>query len=324
MKILLPPLIAVENGSIDVESNSDVNKVVLSSIIRCVQRLVQSENLDYDTVNGLLNFSLSKISCMGKLSSEQCIVKKSLCALLQTCSRKSNIPKHEILLHVQDAAKSDNWEIWEILCLGLDQSSDINYSIDIICEVLEDYKTPERHIVVLKAILRISSEYPDWVPLIMQKAGGQIMQLGKMYGIYQLKGPGFDESRTTVCALSIKMIMLTCQYMITDKVADVEAIAFHSIVFEVLVAIVSFNGLPNQNTGTINACANPVLGRTCAQFFVHVLRTNPSLFKACLVNISADDRNVLEAAVRADMEGYQKKKTAPVKKTLVLRSFTRS
>jgi len=127
-----------------------------------------------------------------------------------------------------------------------------------------------------------------------------------------------------MCAMSIKMIMLTFQYMNTDKVVNAETVSFHTIVFEALVSLVSFNGLPSQSTSTLHASADPALGRICAQFFVHILRLAPALFKACLVNISAEDRSVLEAAVRADMEGYQKKKVAVVKKPLKLKSFARS
>jgi len=324
MKILLLPLIAVEDGSIDCDSNNEVTNVVLSSIIRCVNLLIQSENLDYGTVKGLLIFSLSRISCIGKVPSEQSLVKTSLCALLRACLQKSNITKNEKLIHVRDTAESDNWEAWEILCLDLNQSSGINHSIDIICQALEDYKTTRRHVDALTAILSISSIRTDWVPLIMRKAGGQVLQLTKLYGNCQLEGPAYNENRTSMCAMSIKMIMLTFQYMNTDKAVSAEIVSFHSIVFETLVSLVTFNGLPGQGASTLNANADPALGRICAQFFVHILRVAPALFKACLVNISAEDRNVLEAAVRADMEGYQKKKVAVVKKPLKLKSFSRS
>jgi len=324
MKMLLLPLIAVEDGTIDCNSNNEVTQVVLSSIVRCVQRLVQSENLDYGTVKGLLIFSLSKISRIDTPPSEQNHVKTALCALLRTCLQNSSIPKSEKLIHVEETAKSDNWEAWEILCLDLDQNSGIYHSLDIICQALEDYKAPRRHVDALTAILSISSIRTDWVPLIMKKVGGQVLQLTKLYGNCQLEGPTFNENRTSMCAMSIKMIMLTFQYMSTDKVISAETVSFHSIVFEALVSLVSFNGLPCQSTGALKASADPALGRICAQFFVHILRMAPALFKACLVNISAEDRNVLETAIRADMEGYQKKKVAVVRKPLKLKSFARS
>jgi len=324
MKMLLLPLVAFEDGSIELESDNEVKQVALSSVIRSVQHLVQSENLDYDTVKGLLIFSLSKFSCMSKISSEQCTVKTALCALLRACSQKSIIPRNEKLIHIQEAAKSDNWEAWEVLILSIDHHSGIDCSIDTVCNALEDCQTSCGHVSTLSAILSVLSVNINWVPLIMRKVGAPVLQLVKLYGVCQLNCPDFDANRTTVCAMSMKMIMITFQCMNTDKVTNDETVAFYMIVFQALVSIVSFNGLPSQGTDTLNARADPALGRICAQFFVHVLRTAPTLFKACLVQISVEDRNVLETAVRADMEGYQKKKVVAVKKTLKLKAFIKS
>jgi len=100
MKIMRLPLIAAKDGSIDCGSNNELTHVVLSLISRCVKLYIQSENLDYCTVKGLLIFSLSRISCIGKAPTEQRLVKTSLCALQRACLQTSNITKNEKLIQV--------------------------------------------------------------------------------------------------------------------------------------------------------------------------------------------------------------------------------
>jgi hypothetical protein len=57
----------------------------------------------------------------------------------------------------------------------------------------------------------------------------------------------------------------------------------------------------------------------CAQVFVHVVRSNPLVFKSTISAMAAESRTILENAVRADMSGYAAPKRE--KKKLSLKGF---
>lgn len=82
---------------------------------------------------------------------------------------------------------------------------------------------------------------------------------------------------------------------------------------------VAFNGYPNHPSGKVGA--DEAIGRMSAQVFVHVLRSSPGVFKSTMLAIPPDSRSVLEASVRADMNGYKLQQGG--KKKLSLKGFQR-
>merc|ERR1719203_2555113 len=95
---------------------------------------------------------------------------------------------------------------------------------------------------------------------------------------------------------------MALQYLSSVSKEDSKFVLFISTMFEILIEIISFNGMPNHPTGKDGA--DETIGRMCAQVFVHVARTIPMMFKSTVTVISPESRVVLEAAVRADMSGY--------------------
>eukprot|EP00957_Ditylum_brightwellii_P107277 8185659-Ditylum_brightwellii.AAC.1 len=98
---------------------------------------------------------------------------------------------------------------------------------------------------------------------------------------------------------------------------------FLAVIFEVLMTIVRFNGLPNHPSRNVGA--DDSLGRMSAQAIVHVARSAPVAFKSAMAHLSPEDRSTLEMSVRADMSGYAApKSTAPTKKKLNLKGFRKA
>jgi hypothetical protein len=93
-----------------------------------------------------------------------------------------------------------------------------------------------------------------------------------------------------------------------------------SILFETLLAILRFNGLPNHPSPQSDG--DEALGRMSAQSILHIARTTLVPFKASMASLSDHDRGLLEFAVRAEMTGYVVQgQAAPVKKKLNMGSF---
>lgn len=92
-----------------------------------------------------------------------------------------------------------------------------------------------------------------------------------------------------------------------------ELVAFLTIVFEVLIAIIRFNGLPNHP-----ANGDTALGQMSTKTIVHVARTTPVEFKNSLLHVTSESKTLLEFSVRADMNDYA---VATVKKKLDLKGF---
>jgi hypothetical protein len=103
-----------------------------------------------------------------------------------------------------------------------------------------------------------------------------------------------------------------------------QLVAYLTVVFDLLVDVIHYNGLPNQSSPQPGA--NPLLGRLAAHSIVHVARNTPVAFKETVAGLtsSPNGRAILEFAVRAEMSGYAAVSgVAPPKKKLNLKSFQR-
>mmetsp|Transcript_9651 Transcript_9651/g.14377 ORF Transcript_9651/g.14377 Transcript_9651/m.14377 type:complete len:125 (-) Transcript_9651:34-408(-) len=104
---------------------------------------------------------------------------------------------------------------------------------------------------------------------------------------------------------------------------DADLASYLSVIFETLVSVITYNGLPNQQNDS-NAGADCLLGQMCSQFFVHVLRASPASFKLCVGNLNDTSRSVLESSVRAALSGYAVQPSAPTRKKLNIKTFVSS
>ena len=228
------------------------------------------------------------------------------------CLSNSLISEKEKIICVDKLALFNCWDAWQ-MCMH-DQMAAATCSLTHVRRALSDGKNCKRHVEVLVAIVTVAKEHKELLPNIISSVGANVFEIFKQYGTRQEQ-----KDRILLCANCMKFIMLTYQFLLSRNGDDVSSEhAFISTVFEVLVDIVSHNGLPNQNATALPG-ADPALGRMSAQFFVHVLRTSPATFKACVGSMSQETRSIFEKSVRADMSGYPS--TAPTKKRLNFKSF---
>ena len=130
--------------------------------------------------------------------------------------------------------------------------------------------------------------------------------------------------RTAICADSMKIILLVYRHLSNAIDEESNMTAFLNLIFEVFLAVIRFNGLPNHPSPE-KQYGDPGLGRICAQAILFVARTTPIPFKECVALLPNDhsERTLLEFAVRAEMNGYvvAASTVEPIKKKLNLKSF---
>ena len=308
---LLTPLLETEGIDPEIFTSHISNSKVLISLLRSSRLLLEGSDLNGHVVKALLNYSLENIALASFCDDVD--VRSSFHDLIKFCISTEVVSDDDRLLYALQFARNGNWETWK-LCINNDQT-DIANSMPYIKDALSDHSNESSHVDALTSIAGMMKDCPNLVPTIFRSAGPNVLELFHLYGTYQLKG----NSRTVTCATSMKIVMFTFQHLSSPPSVDgVKEATFLNVIFGVLVGIITYNGLPNEPSS--NPASDPALGRMCAQFFVHVLRSSPAEFKQCMAAVDANVRATLESAVRADMSGYANR-AAPVKKKLNLNSF---
>lgn len=143
-----------------------------------------------------------------------------------------------------------------------------------------------------------------------------------MYGTLAALSRQAQTRRTTACAEAMKVVLVAFQHLVSTSAQENGIVAFLMVVFEYMLVVLRFNGLPNHPPPQTES--DPSLGRMAAQAIVHVARTSPAAFKQTLTSMTDTDRTVLEFAVRAEMTGYANvNASASYKKKLSLKGFKR-
>ncbi|KAL7553470.1 hypothetical protein ACHAWF_016747 [Thalassiosira exigua] len=296
--------------------------IIISSCIRSSMSLFQSHPQEGRAAfeKALVQLVMAVLKDSSELAEE---IKASSLSLLRTCCGSTLMSHKEWGQIANYSATCGMWDAWSVVCSVLPPGHGIKYSIDAIKASLGDLQSGPRHTAALVA-LRTSlhtanADDPSLLPFTLQYVGCEILQLLRGHGVRLLAGEGFDENRTTVCAEAVKVNIMAFQYLNSMSEEEGKFVSFTLTLFEVLVEIVSFNGLPNHPSGKKGG--DEAIGKMCAQVFVHVARTTPMLFKSTMAAISPSSKSVLEAAVRADMSGYAAPKR--VSKKISLKGFVR-
>jgi hypothetical protein len=305
-RAVVSPLVAVQENRV---MESDASVIIITSCLRSSLSLLHSgpEQGRGDLEKAMVQLVLALVNDSRWRNEE---TKAACLLLLQACSEKSTM-SHEDWGQISSFAASNGmWDAWAIICSTLPPGYGIMCSIDAIQSSLGDLHSCPRHTAALVA-LRLAlqsgeSDDPSLLFYILRSVGCEILQLFRAHALRLLDGMGVDESRITVCAECIKLNLMAFRYLNTPSDGEgTNCVSFISTLFEILVESVSYNGMPNNPSG--NAGADEVIGRMCAQVFVHIARTSPVIFKSTMSVISPDSRTILESAVRADMSGYAAK-----------------
>lgn len=315
-RAVLSPLVALQDNRV---VETDGASIITSSCLRASLFLLQSHpeegRGEYERALVQLVLVLAKDSSGHDEKMETSLI------LLDACCKTTTM-SHEDWGNISSfTARNGMWDAWAIICSTLPPGYGIMCSIGDIKSSLEDLHSCTRHtsaLVALRVALQSGGvEEPSLLCYVLRFIGYEILQLFKAHALCQLDEVGMDERRITVCAESIKLNLMAFQHLISMTEEEGNVVSFISILFEILVESISFNGMPNRPSG--KAGADEVLGRMCAQVFVYIARTSPIIFKSTLSIIAPDSRTILESAVRADMSGYASK--TDTKRKISLKGF---
>ena len=334
--LLLKPLILMqeERQKENIGSNLDtITMTIISSNIRSLTHIVKKECtrlVENETIKALLK---SCMTCVKKSKDKS--INDAVIGLIQLCLDRNILTPPDILFFVTDAAASGQWSIWEVLCANSSNENAqlVRNSAIYIYDALSDFGDYNIILSVLSAIYNVLKARVNWIPDTMAMLGKQIIDAFNNYGVVNNESMHSKKRRMLVCSKCMKILMLSFQFMVIEAESipvgdaksqfDRHVAEYLSTISGMMVNVINYNGLPNQPCQNIGA--DSVLGRMCAQFFVHVLRTYPTSFKLCLRTLNGTKRAVLEASVRADMSGYARQAScAPTKKKLNLKTFVKA
>lgn len=319
---VMKPLVALQEKQIKLHANYSI---ILSSCIRSSIALLfcQKEEDRMQLEKALVQLSLSTLKEMSVHPELNKELKDPCLSLLRSCSNDTSLKAEEWGAIATYSVSNELWDAWAIICASLPPGFGIKSSINAMKGALGDLDNTSRHfgaIVALReAMHSAGTEDPSLVCFVLHHVGFEVLQLLRAYSLRLSPVHGFDENRVKVCAEAVKVNMIAFQYLSTAGGEGDTTASFLLALFQVLVESVSFNGLPGNLLGTKNAGADENIGRMCAQVFVHVVRSNPLIFKSTISAMAAESRTVLENAVRADMSGYAAPKRE--KKKLSLKGF---
>ena len=321
---VMKPLVALQEKQIKLHFSYSI---ILSSCVRSsiILLLCQRGEDRMHLEKALVQLSLSTLKDissdhLGELSKE---MKDPCLSLLRSCSSNTSLKAGEWEEIAVYALSNELWDAWAIVCASLPPGIGIKCSINAMKGALGDLNNTSGHvgaIVALRVALHsVGTEDPSLICFVLHHVGFEVLQLLRAYSLRLAPGQGFDENRVNVCAEAVKVNMIAFQYLCTTSGQEDTCATFLLALFQVLVESVSFNGLPGIVLDTRNDGANENIGRMCTQVFVHVVRSNPLVFKSTIAAMAPETRTVLENAVRADMSGYAAPKRE--KKKLSLKGF---
>jgi hypothetical protein len=314
---LLTPLDMLQNGKF--QFGDVLAETIIATCLTAIGSLIALPIASESLVKAMLQLVLTAIFEAKKQPPEK--VKDAAKLLLKACLRHSSIDLAEQQRIACDLATAGNWEIWAVLS-SVDDGLAIVPSLEIIRKGLCDYESAPSQLAVLSVlsgVVQCSSIPSPLVGRIFHGVGGDVLAILYQYGTVKVPAAA-KAKRQTACANSIKLVLAAYQQISSDEAGDQDVAAFLSILFETLLAILRFNGLPNHPSPQSDG--DEALGRMSAQSILHIARTTPVPFKASMASLSDHDRGLLEFAVRAEMTGYVVQgQEAPVKKKLNVGSF---
>ena len=222
--------------------------------------------------------------------------------LLIECLGHDSLTKTEHENIANNLATAGNWDGWMAVA-AIDDGNLVTKSLEIVQECVCDSANPTAQVASLNAVRELVQKSPVPNPLvgrILFKMGADI--IGVLYQYGTMKIPDVARPyRTSACAEAMKITLTAYQQIVAEEQEEVVA-SFLLVVFETLLAVLRFNGVPNHASPEVHS--DPALGRMCAQAILHVARTTPGPFKSCVAMLADHERLLLEFAVRAEMSGY--------------------
>ena len=312
---LLTPLDALQRNVALLENDHVIPIAV--TYMKAMTFMIEKGTASSSLVNAMLQFSIDLLS-KGNEQALQVVAE----GMLATCLSNDAITKSRQENIALAMVRQGKWKAWAII--GIRCPSALSKSLHVARAALADFQNPGTHMGALEAtrniVQGVDATMSPVVGLVLKETGPSCLGLFKAYATVAIPIKDFETNRMVVCADVMKIIMIAFQSLSGRE--NEELIAYLNVIFDLLVDVIHYNGLPNQ--ASPQPGANPLLGRMAAHSIVHVARTTPVAFKETVAGFtsSPNGRAILEFAVRAEMSGYAAVAgVAPPKKKLNLKSF---
>jgi len=316
---LLSPLELLEKK--ETTWNNDVSSLIIATCLKSV-----AEMIDNQCPSRLVKVMSSLAFSLCQKKSPDLVSLASL-KLLEKCLNHNSTSITELSLITSGLAKSRNWTAWSSV-VKIKDGIAAEESLLELEKVLLNPTNIEEQLGALGAIRSVVQNNPPPNPVtgrIVSALGAEVFSVFQAYGTlsnYSDSSPELQSQRVTACAEGMKIALASYQQCSADF-SEADTTEFLIVLFEIFIAILRFNGLPNHPLPQ-GERSDPSIGRMCAQAITHVARTTPIPFKASMGGMSEQDRAVLEFAVRGEMSGYAVATApAPVKKKLSLKGFSK-
>jgi hypothetical protein len=315
---ILGPLDLLQKGDIDL--SNELAKTVVASCMTSTAKIIENGAVSAGLVKAMISLVMSLSSREEKVPE---VVRVSSQQLLKQCVAHESVTISQQSGICVKLATVRDWGTWSVLVKEKDGTIAEKSLIEFEKALLNPSYTGEQ-LTALSAIRSLiqSSPIPSiFVGRLVSALGAEILSVFQAYGTLTNKSSEIQSQRFNACADCMKVALAAYQQFSADC-SEEKVSQFLAVLFEVFIAIIRFNGLPNHPAPQ-GALSDASIGRMCAQAITHVARTTPVPFKVCMNDLSEHDRAVLEFAVRGEMSGYAAAAPAPAKKKLNLKGFTK-
>lgn len=273
---LLKPLHAVESDSNRLKDTKVADIVAMSLLV--LGQLIRSNLVSESVISAILCFL--KQVLVNKNSLGQ--LKEASNTVLVDCFNSSPAKKRGEMMN--SFVKANIWEGWTTLCFEDDVVS-IEKSLKAVEDELRNGARVDQ-IAALAAIRSVlqQKDIVDTKSVIVARVVPEALCLFLTFGTSPK-----DPDRTTVCTEATK-VLISCYHQVSTHSADEDTTAFLMVLFEALLGVLRYNGLPNHPSP--EETGDPTLGRLAAQTILHVARTTPVPFKSCVAAMADHDRQV--------------------------------
>ena len=335
LQSVLFPLVAIETGQCPCDKDDDGSiDTVISSCFECGKTLMEIPDKcigggieKASLAKALLNVVLLVLSFSSDTLSLFTKSKEVALSLLShiMADEWSIFNAEEKLGLASSIADRGSWEGWKVVCTAMKGGAGVSLSIASVAKAMGDFgdsKSQKSALFALQAVIKdVKDEH--MIDVVMEGTGAEVVDILKSYGCCSvLQDDTFSDDRTQVVGAAMKILMSALQHMCLKteaNEAEHSLVSFLVVIFDLFLSLITYNGLPNHTSGKTKADSS--IGRLSAQAIVYVARTVPAAFRASISHLPLEDRAALEAAVRADMNGYAQVKQAPERKKLSLKGF---
>jgi hypothetical protein len=331
LKFLLSSLSKSVNNRM-FEHDNNVDDVFVTCQLAVNDMILQKQAMINDTVvKSMMHYSMKTLTSKDFANRER--LRDGAKVLLKTCLLQQTSCNHDDIEKILcQFASNDLWEEWAMIVGLNDDAYPLQSSIQMLQQLLRNPNQHKSHTVALVGVRLLlqtaMTQSPNRIGQVFYEIGADIINLLYMYGTMKVQSSADVDVilyRTAICTDVMKIILLVYRHLSNiESDDDSNMTTFLSVTFEVFLAVIRFNGLPNHPS-TEQRHGDPSLGRICAQAILFVARTTPTAFKQCVAILPNDqnERTLLEYAVRAEMNGYvvATPTVEPIKKKLNLKSY---